>query len=917
MSLAQLFYCREAIRSRVKRWRERRPRTTRNRFMFEALEPRLLLSATPTEIIAPQELTTAAVSVSAGSLPSLDVDLNGQADALSDGIVIIRHLFGFTGNALTDGAVDPSGQRADPTAIQNYLNSLGGALDIDLNQSADALSDGIMIIRSLFGFTGTALTDGVVDPLGQRTDPDAIASFLNLMNPAFDRTPPTITVGLLHDTGVSATDGVTFDPTITGQAIDLSGISSLKAGFGTSPASSFFDLTGDLQPDGSFRLDRLRLAEIHQGALVDGTYRLRLIAADRFLQESSETEVVFTLGSQVPGAPTLGAIEAYSTIYSIGVEWPIVGDTDHDAEVDVSYRLQGTSMWREGFSLARVDFNGFDMLAGSLFFLDPGASYEVKLNAFDPEGLSETRIVTVATRAVPTLPTVGRTFHVMPGTGAGDGSVGNPFRGITAAQNAAQPGDILLLHAGNYGGRVIFNKDGLPGNYLVWKAAGDGEVSFNGIAVAADHVWFEGITIRNLASGLSTANSPRDVVVTRSGFSNNHYSIDLRNGGADWYITDNVIVGDTPVDSGGLSGEGIELWHTSGHTVAYNSISLTADGISYPDVNVDIFGNDIFDTADDGIEGDYGYANVRIWGNRIHNAVHNGISFQDMNGAPWYLIRNQIIGNQQSAYKFRITDQFFLFHNTIVQTGGIFDSYAEHLLNSYSRNNLYVSINGGRIWAFDRIDPEGTSLGITWKTDLDYDGFDWGTFGTPFVFDGTTFSSLALFAGATGLESHGIRMNYASCFENLNVPGFPPVSVPPQTLTLKADCNAIDAGAIVSNVNDGFTGMAPDLGAFEFGVPLLQFGPRPLALVALSNMESDLVKTLPPADTRDGSSSCRLTVTAPEVVSEQATAMSLTDLSQAYVQQSWVKHYVNGTVAINDDELEDELVIQLQESVVA
>jgi hypothetical protein len=50
---------------------------------------------------------------------------------------------------LVDGAVDP-------TAIQNYLNSIQSALDVDLNQQADALSDGIVIIRNLFGFTGDA-----------------------------------------------------------------------------------------------------------------------------------------------------------------------------------------------------------------------------------------------------------------------------------------------------------------------------------------------------------------------------------------------------------------------------------------------------------------------------------------------------------------------------------------------------------------------------------------------------------------------------------------------------------------------------------------------------------------------------------------------------------------------------------------
>jgi hypothetical protein len=118
----------ETFREQVRHWRQTcfrrraQPSALRSQhFLIEALEPRLLLSATPTEVIATQALEPAAITVPAGSLPSLDVDLNGQADALSDGILIIRHLFGFTSNALVDGAVDPAGQRTDPPAIQNYL----------------------------------------------------------------------------------------------------------------------------------------------------------------------------------------------------------------------------------------------------------------------------------------------------------------------------------------------------------------------------------------------------------------------------------------------------------------------------------------------------------------------------------------------------------------------------------------------------------------------------------------------------------------------------------------------------------------------------------------------------------------------------------------------------------------------------
>jgi len=38
---------------------------------------------------------------------------------------------------------------------------------------------------------------------------------------------------------------------------------------------------------------------------------------------------------------------------------------------------------------------------------------------------------------------------------------------------------------------------------------------------------------------------------------------------------------------------------------------------------------------------------------------------------------------------------------------------------------------------------------------------------------------------------------------------------------------AIDAGVAIPNVTDGFVGKAPDLGAYEYGVPLPHYGPRP------------------------------------------------------------------------------------------
>jgi Right handed beta helix region/Fibronectin type III domain len=527
--------------------------------------------------------------------------------------------------------------------------------------------------------------------------------------------------------------------------------------------------------------------------------------------------------AQTPSTP--GASRIYSTIYSVGVEWDIAGDDNHDASATVQYRVQGAGSWTAALPLVRIDYNGANMLAGSILFLTPETAYEVNVSLYDPDGGAETRTLSVATRLLPVLPQ-GRTLHVVPGTGGGDGSAANPFQGIAAGQAAAQPGDTLLLHSGSYGGRIRFDKPGTAANYLVWKAFGDGEVLMNGIDIAASHIWLEGLTVRNQTYATFSINAPENVVVRRCRFYNNHYSIYLQQGGRYWYIADNTIVGNTAYTTESLAGEGIELNTTSGHTVAFNSITNVADGISYPLTNVDIFGNDIFDTSDDGIEPDYGAANVRMWGNRIHNAVHNGISFQPQNGGPWYIIRNQIVLNKEAAFKFRTTDRFVLLHNTIVNwgkgwaDGAMMCCNEGHLLRAIARNNLWIAVQGGQIWGFDATLAD-------WRSDLDFDGFDWGAATNPFKYAGVTFPDIASFSGASNMERHGIRVAGTTCFETFDVPSPPPAPVPAQVMTLRSDCNAVDAGAVLPNINDSsFAGAAPDLGAYEYGQPAPPFGPR-------------------------------------------------------------------------------------------
>ena len=557
------------------------------------------------------------------------------------------------------------------------------------------------------------------------------------------------------------------------------------------------------------------------GRLPFKTRLLALLAAVLAIVVSGVPAPVVTAQSNGAAA---GAIRTYSTISSIGIEWDVAGDADHDAATAVAYRAVGSAEWRTALPLVRVDYNGSNMLAGSILFLTPNAAYEIRLTFSDPDGGAAIQTAIVTTRPVPAMPIGGRSFHVVPGSGGGDGSPANPFRGVAAAETAAQPGDVFFVHAGSYGGRITFNRPGTSTAHIVWIGAGDGEALFAGIDINASYVWLEGLTLRDQAFALMSKNAPTGVVISRCSFFNNHYSIYLQRGGSNWYIADNTIVGDTPFSTESFDGEGIELngyaVDSYGHVVAHNSISNVADGISNGTYNIDVVGNDIFDTSDDGFEGDPGGPNIRVWGNRIHNAAHNGISYQPQNNSPWYIVRNQLVGFIEAPFKFRTTDRSVIAHNTIGMWSKMICCNDSHLLRSIVKNNLWVTVSGGQIWDF------GAAV-RDWRTDFNNDGFDWGASAAPFRYGGVTYSSLTALAAASGLETNGRRISRTACFTTFNVPGPAPVPIPAQHMTLTATCNAVDAGVILPNIDDEFVGTAPDLGAYELGLPLPTYGPRP------------------------------------------------------------------------------------------
>ena len=131
------------------------------------------------------------VTSTAFSNLNVDIDGNGQFDALTDGLLVLRSMFGLTGTSLISGAVASDAIYTDSDDIQARITGLGNRLDIDNNGNVDALTDGLIILRYLFGLTGDTLTNGVVAADAQRVSASDIESHietltsLNLQPPVF------------------------------------------------------------------------------------------------------------------------------------------------------------------------------------------------------------------------------------------------------------------------------------------------------------------------------------------------------------------------------------------------------------------------------------------------------------------------------------------------------------------------------------------------------------------------------------------------------------------------------------------------------------------------------------------------------------------------------------------------------------
>jgi len=122
----------------------------------------------------------------AGTIPSgsLDIDGNEKYDALTDGLLLLRGMFGLDGSALVTGTVASDATYTESVDIESRIATLGDLADIDGNGEIDALTDGLLTLRYLFGLQGDTLINGVVASDATRKTAEEIEAHLETLMPS-------------------------------------------------------------------------------------------------------------------------------------------------------------------------------------------------------------------------------------------------------------------------------------------------------------------------------------------------------------------------------------------------------------------------------------------------------------------------------------------------------------------------------------------------------------------------------------------------------------------------------------------------------------------------------------------------------------------------------------------------------------
>ncbi len=447
---------------------------------------------------------------------------------------------------------------------------------------------------------------------------------------------------------------------------------------------------------------------------------------------------------------------------------------------------------------------------------------------------------------------------------------------LTASGTPDKP--IVIKGAGD--GEVIFDGNG---NFNLFNVKAANYNYFEGVTIRNTDI--------AIWAGTQFIAGSKGLTVKRCRFENVNLGIFTNySGSSDFYIADNYFIGrDDPNHLLGWIGtfwakfDGVEgqkfppvlasytavRLYGPGHVVAFNYVANFHDGIDietygnpdgshaidgphYPSkeywdrrpVAIDYYNNYMTNFHDNAFEIDGSMHNVRVMRNMMVNSASHPFCNQPSIGGPIYWIRN--IAYHAPGGSTRMTNGAagVLFYNNTILT----ETSAGSSANTHWRNNLMLGENSSpAIFSvntytnysssdYNGFRPNaGAAYSFQWNSPpwnllVDYSALTSRT-GSALV--SRRFATLEEYSKATQQDRHSVSVDY-EVFVNVARLDAQDVRKVQKLykaedfdFRLKPGSAAIDRGVNLPNVNDGFTGQAPDLGALELGQTPPHYGPRP------------------------------------------------------------------------------------------
>ncbi|NIM93363.1 MAG: hypothetical protein GTO18_06595 [Anaerolineales bacterium] len=546
------------------------------------------------------------------------------------------------------------------------------------------------------------------------------------------------------------------------------------------------------------------------------------------------------IGEPPPPPPS---VQVVSTFHSMGIYWDPAGGSE-SVEAKVQFRVVGSPEWRDGLPLWFDKRDG--EYRGSIVDLTSGTLYEIRLT------LQGSRTVeTFGFRTWSEHFPIAETIYL-------------PERSTET---------LIIDRAGTPEGYILYTHT--PGSSATIDVEYNSSANIKVTGKAA-HVIIRGLTLLgSTRHGIEFTGGAHDVVIEE-----NDISGWGTNGPEGWgqgsqnaiYASGNAKVERIIIQRNRMhhprsdtnsweeyredkntyhpgGPQAITFYNSKGnHVIRYNEIYSDIDHYfndpigggsnfsfeGFPNRDSDIYGNYVAHCWDDGIESEGANMNVRIWGNYIEESFVK-IAIASTSKGPLYIWRNVAGSSRKSAIEedsdlygrgtfiksgghtrdgtWYGSGRTYVFHNTVLQPeppvggtyplgsdGGIVGSGGD-LYELISRNNIFINYKDWHTTFRDNVN--------SCTNDWDYD-----------MYNGRIKTN----CDARPHQSHGINLT----------DGAQPQYDPDNLLFSRAGgmgefallpgSPGYDDGVVLSNFNDFYTGNAPDMGAFEYGSPPMEFG---------------------------------------------------------------------------------------------